>query len=56
MDDAHKVATKLQEYLSADYFAGAIRGVYTLINHIRFLEEQVASLKDTIARMQEESE
>lgn len=56
MDDAREVATKLQEYLSADYFAGAIRGVYTLINHVRFLEDQVASLKDTIAHMQEESE
>lgn len=56
MSDAHKVATKLEEYLDAEYFAGAIKDVYKLINHIRFLEEQVASLKDTIARMQEESE
>ena len=55
MSDAHTIAARLEEYLDADYFAGAIRDVYTLINHIAFLEKQVASLKDTIARMQEEN-
>lgn len=54
MSDAHTIAARLEEYLDADYFAGAIRDVYTLLNHIHFLEEQVAGLKDTIARMQEE--
>lgn len=55
MSDNHAIATKLEEYLDADYFAGAIRDVHALINHIVFLEKQVASLKDTIARMQEET-
>lgn len=55
MSDAHTIAARLEEYLDADYFAGAIRDVYALINHIAFLEKQVASLKDTIARMQEEN-
>ena len=54
MSDAHTIAARLEEHLDADYFAGAIRDVYALINHIAFLEKQVASLKDTIARMQEE--
>ena len=54
MSDNHAIATKLEEYLDADYFAGAIKYVHALINHIAFLEKQVASLKDTIARMQEE--
>lgn len=54
MSDAHTIATKLEEYLDAGYFAGTIRDVCMLINHISFLEKQVATLKDTIARMQEE--
>ena len=54
MSDAHTIATKLEEYLDADYFAGAIKNVYTLINHIAFLERQVVDLKGTIVRMQEE--
>ena len=53
--DADVIAARLKEYLGADYFAGAIKNVYALINHIAFLEKQVASLKDTIARMQEEN-
>ena len=55
MSNAHTIATKLEEYLDTDYFAGAIKNVHALINHIAFLEKQVASLKDTIARMQEET-
>lgn len=55
MSDAHTIATKLEEYLDAGYFAGAIKDVHALINHIAFLEKQVANLKDTIARMQEEN-
>jgi hypothetical protein len=48
MSDSRKVANKLEDYLNADYFAGAIRDVYMLINHIHFLEKQVAGLKDTM--------
>ena len=55
MGDSHAIATKLEEYLEADYFAGAIKNIHALINHIAFLEKQVANLKDTIARMQEEN-
>ena len=53
--DADVIAARLKEYLGADYFAGAIKNVYALINHIAFLEKQVASLKDPIPRMQEEN-
>ena len=49
------IAARLKEYLGADYFAGAIKNVYALINHIAFLERQVVDLKGTIARMQEEN-
>ncbi len=52
MKDSRTIATKLEEYLEADYFAEAIKNVYTLINHIVFLNRQVVDLKDTIARMQ----
>lgn len=52
--DSHKIASRLEDYLDADYFAGAIRDVYALINHARFLEKQVASLKETVARLQDE--
>lgn len=55
MGDSHAIATKLEEYLDADYFAGAIKNVHALINHIAFLERQVVDLKGTIARMQEEN-
>ena len=55
MSDSHTIATKLEEYLEADYFAGSIRHVYMLINHIVFLEKKVADLKATIARMQDET-
>lgn len=55
MSNAHTIATKLEEYLDADYFAGAIKDVHALISHIAFLEKQVASLKDTIARTQAEA-
>lgn len=56
MSDARKISDRLEEYLEADYFAGAIMDVYMLINHIHFLEQQVAGLKDTIARMQSDTE
>jgi hypothetical protein len=55
MGDSHAIATKLEEYLEADYFAGAIKNIHALINHIVFLEKKVADLKATIARMQEEN-
>lgn len=55
MGDSHAIATKLEEYLDADYFAGAIKNVHALINHIAFLERQVVDLKGTIAHMQEEN-
>lgn len=55
MGDSHAIATKLEEYLEADYFAGAIKNIHALINHIAFLERQVVDLKGTIARMQEEN-
>ena len=53
--DADVIAKRLREYLESDYFAGAIKSVYTLINHATFLEMQVASLKATIARTQTEA-
>lgn len=55
MSDSHTIATKLEEYLEAGYFAGGIRSIYALINHVAFLEGQVASLKATIARIQDET-
>lgn len=54
--DADLIAGRLREYLEADYFAGVIKDVYVLINHICFLEKKVADLKDTIARLEEEEE
>ena len=54
--EPHRIATKLEEYLHAGYFDETIRGAYALINHVRFLEEQVASLKGTIARLQDEGQ
>lgn len=53
--DADVIAKRLRECVESGYFAGAIKSVYTLINHATFLEMQVASLKATIARMQEEN-
>lgn len=55
MSDAHTIATKLEEYLDVDYFTQSIKGVYALINHVAFLEKQVASLKATIARLNAEN-
>lgn len=55
MSDTDAIAANLKEYLEADYFAGAIKDVCALINHIVFLERQVVDLKGTIARMQEEN-
>lgn len=55
MRDADKIAAKLENYLDSGYFAGAILDVYMLINHIHFLEQQVAGLKNTIARMQSDT-
>lgn len=56
MSDAGKIADRLEDYLDSGYFSGAIENVYVMINHIHFLEQQVASLKDTIARMQSDTE
>jgi len=53
--DSDVITARLKEYLEADYFAGAIKDIYTLINHIAFLERQVVDLKAAIARMQEEN-
>ena len=55
MNDSHKIASRLEDYLDSGYFAGAILDVYMLINHIHFLEQQVAGLKNTIARMQSDT-
>lgn len=55
MSDARKIAAKLEDYMDSGYFAGAIRDVYLLINHIQFLEQQVTGLKATIARMQSDT-
>lgn len=55
MNDAHKIAAKLEDYMDSGYFDGAIRNVYLLINHIQFLEQQVAGLKATIVRMQSDT-
>ena len=52
--DADVIAARLKEYLEAEYFAGVIKNIYTLINHAAFLEKKVADLKATIDRMQEE--
>ena len=52
--DADVIAARLKEYLEDDYFAGAIKGIYTLINHAAFLEKKVAALKAAIARMEAE--
>lgn len=52
MNDSRKIADRLEDYQDSGYFSGAILDVYKLINHIHFLEQQVAGLKDTIARMQ----
>ena len=53
--DADVIAKRLGECVESGYFAGAIKSVYTLINHATFLEMQVASLKATIARTQTEA-
>ena len=55
MSDTDAIAANLKEYLEADYFAGAIKDVCALINHIVFLEKKVAELKATIAHIQEEN-
>lgn len=56
MEDSRHIADRMADYLDAGYFSGAIENVYLMINHIHFLERQVASLKDTIARMQSDTE
>lgn len=56
MSNSNEIAVKLEGYLDSGYFAGVIRGVYMLINHIHFLEQQVVDLKATIARMQSDTE
>ena len=55
MSDTDAIAANLKEYLEADYFAGAIKDVCALINHIVFLEKKVADLKAAIARMDAEN-
>ena len=55
-NEARKIAAKLEDYLDSGYFDGAILDVYMMINHIHFLEQQVASLKNTLARMQSDTE
>lgn len=52
MSDSAKVAAKVKDCLDADYFSGAIENWYVMVNHIRSLEQQVSSLKATIARLQ----
>ena len=56
VSNSHEIAVKLEDYLDSDYFSGAIRDIYMLINHIHFLEQQVVGLKATIARMQSDTE
>lgn len=51
-NEARKIASKLEDCLEYGYFDSAIRGIYALINHVSFLEKQVAGLKATIACMQ----
>lgn len=55
MSDSREIAARLEDYMDSGYFDEAIRKVYLLINHIHFLEQRVASLKDTIARMQSDT-
>ncbi len=55
MGTSHEIASKLEDCLEAGYFDQSIRGIYTLLNHIQFLEKQVTSLKGAIARLQAES-
>ena len=55
MRDSKEIAAKLEDYMDSGYFDGAIRKVYLLLNHIHFLEQQVAVLKATIARMQSDT-
>jgi hypothetical protein len=52
--DSRRISAKLEECLDSGYYAETIRGIHSLINHARFLENQVASLKETIARLQDE--
>ena len=56
MSDCDKVAARVKDCLDADYFSGAIKNWYAMVNHIRFLEQQVGSLKATIARMQSDTD
>lgn len=52
MSNSPQDSRQVGDYLNSGYFSGAITGVYMLINHIHFLEQQAAGLKGTIARMQ----
>lgn len=45
-----RITNKLGKYLDADYFPAAIKGVYGLIGRVIFLERQVATLKQSLAR------
>lgn len=56
MSDSATVAARVKDCLEADYFSGAIENWYAMVNHIRFLEQQVGSLKATIARMQSDTD
>ena len=56
MKDSRKIADKLENYLDSGYFSGVIENAYAMINHIHFLEQQVAALKASIARMQADTD
>ena len=56
MGDSAEIDARVKDCLEADYFSGAIENWYAMVNHIRFLEKQVGSLKATIARMQSDTD
>lgn len=55
MSDSDKIAARVEDCLEAGYFSGVIENWYAMVNHIRFLEQQVSSLKATIARIQSDT-
>ena len=56
MSDSATVAARVKDCLDADYFSGAIENCNVMVNHIRFLEQQVVSLKSTIDRIQSDTD
>lgn len=56
MGDSAQIAVKVEDCLDSGYFSGVIETWYAMINHIQFLEKQVASLKTTISRMQSDTD